>query len=104
MKINNLTFILLLGVILSGIVIAGYISTHKKEEIKRLGNQNEAPTSEIYTPGSISKETILLLLSVGVVGALGLNRKRKRTINSDQKNEPNMEAKHQNFNEKKLNH
>jgi hypothetical protein len=87
MKISNFTFILLLGVILLGLMAAGYVSVHDMEETSKLGSQHNARTSEGYAAASISKGTILLLLVVGVIGALGVSRKKKDSGGSDQKNE-----------------
>ena len=86
MKINNLTFILLLGVILSGLMIAGYVSVQDKEETFRLGSQNQSQTSEHYAAASISKGTVLLLLAVGVIGALGVSRTKNSTGSPAQRN------------------
>jgi hypothetical protein len=38
--------------------------------------QNPVPNAEGYAPASISMGTILLLLVVGVIGALGVGRKK----------------------------
>jgi hypothetical protein len=98
MKINNLTFILLLGVVLSGLMVAGYVSVHDKAEISRLGSQSQAKTSESYATASISKGTILFLLSVGVIGVLGVSRKKKDIVGPAQKDETNSAPGHQNLN------
>jgi hypothetical protein len=89
MKIKKLTYVLLLSVILSGLMTAGYVSTHDKKESFRLGNQNQAAASESYAAASISKGTILFLLAVGVIGFLGVSRKRKSNVGNAQKNEMN---------------
>ena len=98
MKIRNLTFILMIGVIFSGLMAAGYVSVHDKEETSRLKIQNQAQTSESYATTSISKSTILLLLAVGVVGALGVSRKKKDTVGVAQKTEMNSAPADQDLN------
>ena len=98
MKIRNFTFILMLGVIFSGLMVAGYVSFHDKEETARLKIQNQAQTSESYAAASISKGTVLLLLAVGVIGVLGVSRKRKGSVGNAQKNETNSAPSPQNLN------
>jgi DMSO reductase anchor subunit len=77
MKINNLTFVLLLSIILSALVVAGYVFVHHQDETARLENPNQAKASESYATASISKETILFLLAAGIIGVLGVSRKKK---------------------------
>ena len=98
MKIKKLTYVLLLSVILSGLITAGYISIHDKKDSSRLGNQSQAATSESYAAASISKGTILFLLAVGVIGFLGVSRKRKGSVDNDQKNATNRAPSSQNLN------
>jgi len=86
MKIKKFTYLLLLSVILSGLMAAGYVSTHDKKESSKLENQNQATASESYTAASISKGTILFLLAVGVIGFLGVSRKRKEGAGTAQEN------------------
>lgn len=77
MKINNLTFILLLAVILSGLTVAGYVSVHDKEKTHGSGSENQIQASESDANASISRGTMLMLLAVGVIGALGVSRTKK---------------------------
>jgi hypothetical protein len=98
MKITNLTFILLLGVILSGLTVAGYVSVHDEKETSRLGTQNQAQATENYTAASISKGTILFLLAVGIIGVLGVSRKKSDIVSSAQKNKIKSSPDHQNLN------
>jgi hypothetical protein len=101
MKINNLTFILLLGVIISGLMVAGYVSVQDKEEASRLGSHNQAQTSESYAAASISKGTILLLLAVGVIGALGVSRTKNNTRSPAQRNAIHRASDYENANEER---
>ena len=98
MKIKKLTYVLLLSVILSGLMAAGYVSTYDKKESPRLGNQNHAAASESYAAASISKGTILFLLAVGVIGFLGVSRKKKSSVGNVQKNETNRTPDSQHLN------
>jgi hypothetical protein len=98
MKIKKLTYVLLLGVILSGLMTAGFVSIHDKKESAGLGNQSQAVASENYSAASISKGTILFLLAVGVIGFLGVSRKRKYSVGTSQKNETNSAPSTQNLN------
>ena len=101
MKIKNLIFFLLIGTLLSGLVTAGFISVHDKEEVSKQINQNQFQVPEGYNAASVSKGTILLLLAVGVIGVLGISRKKKELGNPAQRSEINREADHHNLNEDK---
>jgi len=98
MKIKKLTYVLLLSVILSGLMAAGYVSTHDKKESSKLENQKQATASESYAAASISKGTILFLLAVGVIGFLGVSRKRKEGVGTAQENETDHKPGSQNLN------
>ena len=101
MKIKNLIFFLFIGILLSGLAIAVFITVHDKEEISKQINQNLFPVPESYNAASVSKGTILLLLAVGLIGVLGISRKKKEIGNPAQRNEADREPDHQNLNEDK---
>ena len=77
MKIKRLIFFVLTGIILSGLTAFLFISVLDKKETIRLLDQNQVKVPATHSAASISKRTILLLLAVGVIGALGVSRKRK---------------------------
>jgi F0F1-type ATP synthase assembly protein I len=101
MKIKNLIFFLLIGTLLSGLVTAGFISVHDKEEVSEKIKQNQFQIPENYNAASVSKGAILLLLAVGLIGVLGISRKKKEIGNPAQRNEADREPDHQNLNEDK---
>jgi preprotein translocase subunit SecG len=101
MKIKNLMFFLLISILLSGLVIVVFISVHDKEAISQQINQNQYQVPESYNAASVSKGTILLLLAVGIIGALGISRRKREHGSPAQRNETNKEADHQNLNEEK---
>ena len=101
MKIKNLIFILLIGTLLSGLVTAGFISVHDKEEVSEKINQNQFQIPENYNAASVSKGAILLLLAVGVIGVLGISRKKRELGSPAQGNELIEKSDHQNLNEDK---
>ncbi len=101
MKIKNLIFFLFISILLSGLVIAGFISVRHKEAISTQMNQNQFEVPESYNDASVSKGTILLLLAVGLIGVLGISRKKKELGSPGQRNETNKEPDHQNSNEDK---
>jgi len=101
MKIKNLIFILLIGTLLSGLVTAGFISVHDKEEVSEKINQNLFPVPENYNAASVSKGAILLLLAVGVIGVLGISRKKRELGSPAQGSGLDRESDHQNLNEDK---
>jgi hypothetical protein len=77
MKINRLIFFLFVGVILSGVITGVFILGGEMNAVPVRIDQSQALTNESYASASISKETILLLLVVGVIGALGVSRQKK---------------------------
>ena len=87
MKIKNLIFFALTSVILSGLTTIVFISVSDKEETTMLFDQNQVIIPDTHSAASISKGTILLLLAVGVIGFLGVNRKKKDIVNSAPKKE-----------------
>jgi hypothetical protein len=103
MKTKNLIYLLMMGILLSGLIAAGFISVHNKEKISKQINQNQFQIPQRYNPASISKGTILLLLAVGVIGVLGVKRKKKEPGNPAQKNEISREPDNHNLNEDKKN-
>jgi hypothetical protein len=82
MKIKSLIFLALTCITLSGLTTIVVISVLDKKEITRLFDQNQVKVPNTHRAASISKGTILLLLVVGVIGVLGVNRKKKDITNS----------------------
>ena len=77
MKIHYLIIFAFSGAILLGLAAGVYIHANRSDTgLARLDrNQGRIPKSDAIA--SISKSTILLLLAVGVIGALGVSRKKK---------------------------
>jgi hypothetical protein len=92
MKINNLAFFLLLSIILSGLMIAGYIFVHDKAETSNSVGQILAPAAKSYSTTAIPTGTLLALLVVGVIGVLGVSRKKEDAFSSIHKNATNSAA------------
>ena len=101
MKIKNLIFFLLIGTLLSGLITAGFISVHDKEEVSEQIKQKQFQVPESYNAASVSKGTILLLLAVGLIGVLGISRRKREHGSPVQRKETNREPDHQNLNEDK---
>ena len=101
MKIKHLIFFLIISILLSGSTIAVFITVYDKEEIAKQIGQNLFQVPQSYNAASVSKGTILMLLAVGVIGVLGISRKKKEFGKSAQRNETNTEPEHQNLNEGK---
>ena len=77
MKITKPLFVSLISILLlSGLVIAGLTPVQDKEEFSMLIYQSLLQVPESYDDASLSIETVLLLLAVGVIGVLGISRKR----------------------------
>ena len=77
MKIKHLIFFALVGIIFPGLTSIGFNSVLDKGKTIRLLDQNQVNLPESFTVASMTKETILLLLAVGVMGVLGVSRKKK---------------------------
>jgi hypothetical protein len=97
MKVKNIIFFALICFIFSGITTIGFVSIFEKEETIRLLDQNHIKIPETYTAVSISKGTILLLLAVGVIGVLGVSRKKKIGPGIFEHNEDDRPAVNQDF-------
>ena len=81
MKIKYLIIFLFAGIILSGLATGVFIPALDPEATHERLDQKQDLAPESYTVASISKGTILMLLAVGVIGALGVSRKKKDTGN-----------------------
>jgi hypothetical protein len=77
MKINRFIFFLFVGVVLSGVIAGVLLFGGEMRAVSGQIDQNQVPTPEGYVSASISRGTILLLLAVGVIGALGVSRQKK---------------------------
>jgi hypothetical protein len=82
MKIKNFILFALTVFILTGSLILTLISVHDKPGLFELNDQNQISVPENYAAASISKGTFLLLIAAGLVGFLGLGRKKKDQNNS----------------------
>ena len=82
MKIKYLIVVLFAGIILSGLATGVFIPADDPEAIHEGLDQKQDLASENYTAAPISRGTILMLLAVGVIGALGVSR-QKKDIGSD---------------------
>lgn len=81
MRIRNLAFIAFISMIICTIGILGFLAVHHKSMTLRHGRQHQLPEPNGDSSVSTSKSTILLLLAVGISGALSVRRKKadKRT-------------------------
>ena len=86
MKIKTFIFITLIGIILSGLSAIMLMPVFDKKENTGLIDQEPLQVPQTYTAASMSKGTILMLLAVGIVGALGVSRTKKNTKGPAQKN------------------
>lgn len=82
MKIKNLIFFFVTGLIFSGITTIIFFSAFNKEEPGRLLDQSNVQNPKAHAAASMPKGIILLLLAVGVIGALGVSRKKKDTTSA----------------------
>jgi hypothetical protein len=103
MKIKLFIFFLIFGVILSGVMAGAFIFGVEMREVPGSIDKNKAPTTESFAPASISEGTILLLLAMGVIGALGVSRKKKDSGSDSKPIRPNRAEQHVNVNEDRKN-
>ena len=88
MKIHKPVFIALISMILSGIGIVGFFAMRSRPMLPRPSLEHQLPETDSDRPASISIGTVLLLLAVGISGALGVRRQKKNKIKPVQKIEP----------------
>lgn len=88
MKIKKPAFIALISMILSGIGVLGFLEIRNwpVDQRRSLQHQKSEPESDRFA--SISIGTVLLLLAVGISGALNVRRNKKNNRRSAQKIEP----------------
>jgi len=99
MKINRLIFFLFVGIMLSGLMAGVFIFVDEREVAPGRITQKQNQTTESHATASISKGTILLLLVVGVIGALGVSRQKKSTGSDSHSNPTDRAGKNTNVNE-----
>ena len=87
MKNRTFSLYAIIGVIIGGLFVSIISSRFDSSEINLPNNQNPISVPKIYAAASISKGTILLLLAVGVIGVLGVSRKKKDRKNLSKNNE-----------------
>ena len=100
---KNLIFYLSIGILLSGLAIAFSITVYDKKEISKQISKKLFHVPESYHASAVPKGTILLLLAVGLIGVLGISRKKKESGNPAQRNEIDRESENHNLNEGKKN-
>jgi hypothetical protein len=101
MKITNFRLFALIGVLIAGLMILAILLRADESAISRLNNQHQISVPESYTAASLSKETILLLLAVGVIGALGISRTKKGIGKPAQRNAIDSASDYENVNEER---
>jgi hypothetical protein len=77
MKITNFKLITLIGVLLTGLLILLLLHGDDRDPSSRLSHRDQIWVPDRYVAASLSEGTILLLLAVGVIGALGISRIKK---------------------------
>ena len=77
MKVKILSISAIISVAVTGLMVLFFLASPDNSETSHLNNPNQISVIESDAARSISKGTILLLLSVGVIGVLGVARKKK---------------------------
>ena len=101
MKTKVLIFFALISIILLGLMTIGFVSVLDKNETTTFNSQVPVQVAETYTAASLSKGTILFLLAVGVIGALGVSRTKKNTKGSVQRNASQDASNYETVNEER---
>ena len=101
MKINLLITFLFVGVIVSGLMTSAFILGGDRRAISKQIDQNQVQPNDSYVAASISEGTILLLLVVGIIGVLGINRKKKNLDITTQRNGTSIGSENQKFDKNK---
>jgi hypothetical protein len=103
MKINRFIFSLFVGVILLGVIAGVFLSGGEIRTVSGRIDQNPGPAAEGYASASISKGTILLLLAVGVIGAMRVSRQKKDSGSDSNRIPTDRAGQHVNVNEDREN-
>ncbi len=99
MKITNFKLITLIGVLLTGLLILLLFHGDDRDPSSRLSHQDQIWVPDRYVAASLSEGTILLLLAVGVIGALGISRIKKGIGSPAQRNATDSASGDENVNE-----
>jgi hypothetical protein len=99
MKFKSFSLYAIILIILGGLMSFLILSRPVESEISGLKNENQISAPRSSSVASISKGTILLLLAVGVIGALGIGRKKEDKLNNRQNNVIFQERDHQDLKE-----
>jgi len=94
MKLNYLIIFLSVCITLLGLGANGAIAAEEPEVISVQRDHHEDRTPESYKAATISKGTFLLLLAVGVIGALGVSRKKNGNGSYLDRAADDLEAQH----------
>ena len=101
MKIKTFIFFTLIGIILSGLTVIMLMPVFDKKENTGLIDQDQLQGPQNYAVASMSKGTILMLLAVGIVGALGISRTKKNSKESAQRNASQDASNYETVNEER---
>jgi len=94
MKIKRFSLYAVIGVFITGLTILLILSRSDQSVIAQHNDPHQIFVSGSYSTASISKGTILLLLAVGIIGVLGVSRKKKGSGSHIQNNEIHDVKKH----------
>lgn len=98
MDIKNFAFFISICAILAGLLVLSFFSVNHKLSINRLNDDNQVSAPDNYAAASITKGSILLLLIIGVIGFLGVSRKKKVTGDIAKNNKGETIPDNQDFN------
>ena len=96
MKIKRFSLCAIIGLVITGLIILLILSRSDKSVIAHHNNPHQISVPGSYAAASFSKGTILLLLAVGVIGVLGVGRKKKDRGSNAQNKEITDAEKHHN--------
>ena len=77
MNYKNTILLAVAGVISIGLLVYELITTEATTPLLSAGSKQNLHDSDYWAAASISKETLLVLLAVGIAGVLGMSRKKK---------------------------
>jgi hypothetical protein len=88
MKNKTATLWVTTGIITIGLLILALFGMRGQTFCVSTAPQDFIEDTDVWVAASISKETLLLLLAIGIAGALGLSRKRKGIEKGTQQSQP----------------
>ena len=102
MKNKRIVIITSISLVITGLLIFVFIFEHKNSTSSQMNAASPLAIPDSYRAASISKGTIFILLAVGVIGVLGVSRKKKNADDGVDSNQLNDSTINSNLKDEKI--